>query len=175
MELYCDTREHANEWERISKQFDKLNVKYFRTKLFVGDYQSLDNARLVVDRKKDLLELCGNVCQQHERFQAELKRAEEAGIQIIVLCEHGDDIKDLSDVYFWRNPRLEKTTIRMVDGRPRRVPLNPKALSGEKLFKTLSTIASRYHVRFEFCNKRETGKRIVELLGGERNSEPTIK
>ena len=166
MELYCDTREHAKEWERISKQLDKLNIRYFRTKLFVGDYQSLDNARLVVDRKKDLLELCSNVCQQHERFQAELKRAEEAGIRIIVLCEHGDDIKDLSDVFFWQNPRREKTTIRMMNGKPRRVAANPKALTGEVLFKTLSTIAQRYHVQFEFCNKRETGKRIVELLGG---------
>lgn len=166
MVLYCDTREHAKEWERISKQLDKLNVRYFRTKLFVGDYQSLDNARLVVDRKKDLLELCSNVCQQHQRFQAELKRAEEAGIRIIVLCEHGDDIQDLSDVFFWQNPRLEKTTIRMVDGRPRRVAANPKALTGEKLYKALSTISQRYHVQFEFCNKRDTGKRIVELLGG---------
>jgi hypothetical protein len=166
MELYCDTREHAKEWERISKQLDKLNIRYFRTKLFVGDYQSLDNARLVVDRKKDLLELCSNVCQQHERFQAELKRAEEAGIRIIVLCEHGDDIKDLSDVFFWQNPRREKTVIRMVNGKPRRVAANPKALTGEVLFKPLSTIAQRYHVQFELCNKRETGKRIVELLGG---------
>lgn len=171
MELYCDTREHAKEWERISKQLDKLDVHYFRTKLFVGDYQSLDNARLVVDRKKDLLELCSNVCQQHERFQAELKRAEEAGIRIIVLCEHGDDIKDLSDVYFWHNPRLEKTTIRMINGRPKRVQVNPKAISGQTLFKTLSTIADRYHVRFEFCNKRETGAKIVELLDGEANGK----
>ena len=166
MDIYCDTREHIKEWERIRRQFDGLNVKSFRTKLFVGDYQSLDNARLVVDRKKALQELCGNVCQQHERFQAELKRAEEAGIKIIVLCENGEGIKDLSDVYFWQNPRREATTIRMVNGRPRRVPLNPKAITGETLFRTLSTIAKRYDVRFEFCEKDETGKKIVELLGG---------
>lgn len=51
-------------------------------KLYCGDYQSLDNAKLCIDRKKDLQELCGNVCQQHERFKAELIRAREAGIQL---------------------------------------------------------------------------------------------
>jgi len=167
MQIQVDSREHAKEWERISKQFDKLKVQYFRSKLYVGDYQSLDNARLVIDRKKDLQELCGNVCQQHERFQAELKRAQQANIHLIILCEHGNDIHDLSDVYFWENPRLKRTTIRMVDGRPKRVPVSPNAISGDKLFKTLQTISKRYGVQFEFCNKANTGKRIVELLGGE--------
>ncbi len=167
MEIQVDSREHAKEWERISKQFDKLGVKYFRSKLYVGDYQSLDNARLVIDRKKNLQELCGNVCQQHERFKAELKRAQEAGIKIIILCEHGGGIKELADVYWWENPRSKYTTIKMVNGRPKRVPMNPNAINGEKLFKTLQTISRRYNVRFEFCNKSDTGKRIVELLGGE--------
>ena len=169
MQIQVDSREHASEWERISKQLDKLGVKYFRSKLYVGDYQSLDNARLVIDRKKNLQELCGNVCQQHERFRAELKRAQDAGIQIIILCEHGANIKDLTDVYFWDNPRSNYSTIKMVDGRPRRVPKNPNAISGEKLFKSLQTISKRYNVRFVFCNKADTGKKIVELLGGEVN------
>ena len=105
MEIIVDTREHKAEAERIQKQLDALGHKTFRSKLFVGDYQSLDNARLVVDRKKDLQELCGNVCQQHERFTNELRRAKENGIKLIILCEHGG-IKDLSDVQWWINPRL---------------------------------------------------------------------
>ena len=93
MVIQTDTREHKKEWERIQKQFDSLGVQYFRSKLYCGDYQSLDNAKLCIDRKKDLQELCGNVCQQHERFKAELIRALDAGIQLIILCEHGPDIK----------------------------------------------------------------------------------
>jgi len=169
MQIQVDSREHASEWERISKQLDKLGVQYFRSKLYVGDYQSLDNARLVIDRKKNLQELCGNVCQQHERFKAELIRAQEAGIKIIILCEHGGGIHDLADVYFWENPRSKYTTIKMVNGRPKRVPVSPNAISGQKLCKALRTIANRYDVRFEFCTKAETGKKIVELLGGEVN------
>ena len=171
MEIQVDSREHAKEWERISKQFDKMGIKYFRSKLYVGDYQSLDNARLVIDRKKNLQELCGNICQQHERFRNELIRARDAGIGIIILCEHGGNIKDLSDVYFWKNPRCYNTEIKMVEGRPRRVPVSPNAIDGDKLFKTLQTIQQRYNVRFEFCSKSETGKRIVELLGGEVNGK----
>ena len=106
MQVQVDTREHKSEWERIQKQFDALGVQYFRSKLYVGDYQSLDNPRLVIDRKKDLNELCGNVCsKQHERFTAELRRAIQQNIKIVILVEHGEDVKSLEDVYFWENQR----------------------------------------------------------------------
>ena len=80
MTIQIDTREHKHEAERIEKQFDAMGVAHFRSKLYCGDYQSLDNGRLVIDRKKDLQELCGNVTQQHERFRRELVRAQEAEI-----------------------------------------------------------------------------------------------
>lgn len=146
--LQVDTREHKEEWERIKSQFDALGVSYFRSKLYVGDYCSIDNARLVIDRKKDLLELCGNVTQQHERFRAELVRANKAGIKVIILIEQGG-IQSLEDVFFWENPRRRKS---------------PKATNGAQLHKSLCTIRDRYDVRFEFCSKRETGRRISELL-----------
>lgn len=125
---------------------------------------NLDNPRLVIDRKQDLLELCGNVGQQHERFRAELVRAMEQGINIIILCEHGDDIQSIVDVYFWQNPRSVPDKWVMRDGHPVKVASRPNAVSGEKLYKSLMTIEKRYNVRFEFCNKKETGQRIVELL-----------
>ena len=152
--IQCDTREHSGQIERIEAQFDELGIKHFRSKLFVGDYQSLDNPRLVVDRKKDLQELCGNVCQQHERFRAELIRAQEHGIQIVILCEHGGQIHDLEDVYFWNNPRKRAS---------------PKAMDGWKLFRVLNTMREKYGVRFEFCDKRQTGRRIAEILNGRNN------
>ena len=149
--IQIDTREHKFELARIQPQIESCGVKTIKSKLYVGDYQSLDNPRLVIDRKKDLLELCGNVCQQHERFRAELVRAKDAGIQIIILCEHGDDISCIEDVFFWYNPRIKES---------------PKATKGEHLYKSLCTIRDRYGVRFEFCDKQQTGFRIVELLRG---------
>jgi hypothetical protein len=151
MTIQIDSREHKWELARIQRQLAALGCKTIVSKLYVGDYQSLDNPRLVIDRKKDLQEICGNVTQQHERFQRELLRAQEAEIQLIILIEHGDDIQSLEDVYFWDNPRLSKS---------------PKATTGKSLYRSLCTIRDRYNVRFEFCTKRETGQKIMELLDG---------
>ena len=151
MTIQIDSREHKWELARIQRQLTSLGCKTIVSKLYVGDYQSLDNPRLVIDRKKDLQEICGNVTQQHERFQRELVRAQEAEIQLIILIEHGDDIQSLEDIYFWDNPRLSKS---------------PKATTGKSLYRSLCTIRDRYNVRFEFCTKRETGQKIMELLDG---------
>jgi hypothetical protein len=151
MTIQIDSREHKWELARIQRQLAALGCKTIVSKLYVGDYQSLDNPRLVIDRKKDLQEICGNVTQQHERFQRELLRAQEAEIQLIILIEHGDYIQSLEDVYFWDNPRLSKS---------------PKATTGKSLYRSLCTIRDRYNVRFEFCTKRETGQKIMELLDG---------
>ena len=170
MNIQVDSREHESEWKRISKQFDDLGVKYFRSKLYVGDYQSLDNPRLVIDRKKDLQELCGNVCQQHERFKAELVRAMQNGIKIVILCEHGEDIQTMEDVYFWQNPRKCQMRWKTVDGKRIKEVISAKAVDGCQLYKSLCTIRDRYNVGFVFCQKHETGQKIVEILG-EKNDQ----
>lgn len=166
MQVQVDTREHAKEWERIKGQFDALGVQYFRSKMYVGDYQSLDNPRLVIDRKKDLQEICGNVCQQHERFKAELLRAKEQGIKLVILCEHGADIKSLGDVYFWQNKRKHELRWRTVNGKRVKDVISAKAVDGNQLYKSLCTIRDRYNVSFVFCQKEETGQKIIEILGG---------
>lgn len=149
MIVQIDSREKKTELARIQRGLERAGCRTINSKLYVGDYMALSNAFLVIDRKKDLQELCGNVTQQHERFRAELVRAREVGIRIIILCEHGDDIKTLEDVYFWQNPRLATS---------------PRATTGKALYKSLCTIRDRYGVRFEFCNKRQTAQRIMELL-----------
>lgn len=166
MQVQVDTREHAKEWERIKGQFDTLGVQYFRSKMYVGDYQSLDNPRLVIDRKKDLQEICGNVCQQHERFKAELLRAKEQGIKLVILCKHGADIKSLEDVYFWQNPRKYQIRWKTVNGKRVKDVISAKAVDGNQLYKSLCTMRDRYNVDFVFCQKEETGKKIIEILGG---------
>lgn len=166
MQIQIDTREHKKELKRIQGQFDELGVDYFTSKLYVGDYMNLDNPRLVIDRKKDLLELCGNVCQQHERFRAELIRALEHDIRIIILVEHGEDITCLEDVFFWENPRTKPSQWVMKDGHPVKVPVQGGGIQGNQLFKSLCTIRDRYHVQFRFCTKDKTGAEIVRLLGG---------
>lgn len=170
MDIQVDSREHEKEWKRIKTQLDALGVKYFRSKLYIGDYQSLDNPRLVIDRKKDLQELYGNICQQHERFRRELLRAIESNIKIVILCEHGEDIKSIEDVFFFYQPEKERWrwVTREVCGEKvkRREKYTQKPIKGNQMYRSLCTIRDRYNVDFVFCQKHETGQKIVEILGG---------
>ena len=149
MNIQIDSREKAHAIQKILSTFDQHGIKWFVSKLPVGDYQSLDNPRLAIDRKQNLSELCGNVCQQHERFKAELIRANQFGIKLIILCEHGGSIRSLQDVMSWKNPRLKES---------------PMAVSGERLYKILSAMSAKYNVDLVFCDKRQTGAKIIELL-----------
>lgn len=165
MDIQIDSREKARAIRKIVKTFDESGVKYFSSKLLVGDYMSLDNPRLIIDRKQNLQELCGNVCQQHERFKRELLRAMDAGIQLIILIEHGQGVNSIEDVYFWKNPRKHEVRFRTVNGKRERYVVSAKAVDGDQLYKSLCTIRDRYNVQFEFCEKKDTGKKIIELLG----------
>lgn len=164
MEIQIDTREHKSELKRIIPQFDKLGVAYFLKKLDVGDYQQVGMPGLVIDRKKDLLEVCGNITQQHKRFQRELLRAVKHDIRLIILCEHGEGVTRLEDVYFWHNPRLDIMEFAIVNGRPCRVPKYPRATDGPQLYKAMVTMEQEYNIRFMFCEKNETGREIVRIL-----------
>ncbi len=44
-------------------------------------------------------------------------------------------------------------------------------IRGEKVFRVLSSWIAKYPLRVEFCNKRSTGKRIVEILYSEGKNE----
>ena len=164
MDIQIDSREKAKAIKKIIKTFDEEDVKHFSSKLLVGDYMSLDNPRLIIDRKQNLQELCGNVCQQHERFKRELLKAMDAGIQLVILVEHGSDIRCLEDVYFWQNPRKHEFRWKNVNGKKEKYVVSAKAVDGKQLYKSLCTIRDRYNVRFEFCEKKDTGKEIIRIL-----------
>ena len=164
MTIQVDSREKAHAITRILEHFHASGVKYYISKLYIGDYMNLDNPRIIVDRKQNLDELCGNVCRQHERFRAELIRAQENGIRLIILCEHGHGIKSLDDVLFWRNPRAR--TKKLINGRW--TWTEQKVMHGDTLYKILCTMQRKYGVSFLFCDKTETGRRIVEILNDEQ-------
>lgn len=162
MIIQVDSREKARAIQQILAEFDRQGIKHPVSKLWIGDYMNYDNPRLVVDRKQSLLEVCSNVTQDHDRFRREMQRAKENGIKIIFLVEHGDGIECLEDIIWWENPRRHKR--RKVDGRWQTV--ETKATTGEILYNILTTIQQKYGCEFRFCDKAETGKKIVEILGG---------
>ena len=152
MQIYVDTREKERAIVKIMAYFNENNIKTIPHSLWVGDYQSFDNSYLIIDRKQNLSELYQNLCHQHERFKNELLRAIEANIKLIILIEHGGKIKSLEDVKTWENPRKKQ---------------NLYAWGGERMYRTMKTIADKYGIEYVFCDKRSTGRKIVELLGGK--------
>ena len=164
MYIQIYSREKAKAIKGILAEFERQSVDYYVSKLYVGDYMNLDNPRLIIDRKQNLTELCNNVCQDHDRFRNELIRANEAGIDVIILCEHGKGVERLEDVIWWDNPRRHKRVQDPDTGEWK--DIETKAITGEKLYKILCTLQRKYQCRFIFCDKKETGKRIIKLLGG---------
>lgn len=156
MVIQIDSREKAKAIKKILAEFDRQGIKWIISKVYAGDYMSYDNPRLVIDRKQNLSEVCANIGstqKEHERFKRELIRANEIGIHVIILVEHGQGVKCLEDVQFWDNPRLKES---------------PKATTGLKLYKIMKTMQQRYDIEFMFCDKGSTGSEIVRLLRDSR-------
>ena len=147
MIIQIDTREKARAIQQIRAEFDKQGIKTITSKLYIGDYARTDNLTTVIDRKQNLNELAGNIIEK--RFHAEIQRAHDTGVKIIFLIEHGGSVSDLVDVLFWNNPRKKES---------------PRCISGEHLYKSMTTLAERYGVEWQFCKKADTGKRIIEIL-----------
>jgi hypothetical protein len=143
-----DSRQKPEKNASIRLQLEKLGYKVVRSKMYVGDYQFAHSGKIAIDTKQDLQEVCGNLTQQHERFQAECLRAQEAGIKLVILVQESS-IKQLSEVPGWYNWRLKK---------------NPRALNGVKLYKIMLTMSQKYGVEWQFTTKQNCGKRIIELL-----------
>lgn len=182
MDIQIDSREKVKAIKLILKEFEEQNVNYFVSKLLVGDYMNLDNPRLIIDRKQDIQELVSNIntTKEHERFRNELLRANKAGIKLIFLIEHGEEIKTLGDVYFFYQPPMQRwrwetqkgpdgTPLRDAEGKviKRRVPYIQNAIDGKKIYKSMCTIRDRYNADFVFCSKEETGKKILEILSSD--------
>ena len=147
MVIQVDTREQK--YDHIIRYFDSHDIKWVRSKCVVGDYVNLENPMVVIDRKKDLQEVAGNVCQQHERFIRELELAKELGYKMIILVEE-PTIVTLPNVCSWYNWRRKK---------------NPKAVDGKTLYKIMFTISQKYGVEWQFTSKEKCAERIIELLG----------
>ena len=155
MTIYVDTREKPDAIAKIIETFDAAGVEVIHQKLDEGDYATSPDSLLVIDRKQNLAEVCANLTWQHERFQRELRRAELKGKHLTILVEHGGTIHTLDDVKNWKNPRTKES---------------PYAVSGKRLHQLMLGYAARYHIDWQFCDKRVTGKRIIEILtGGEAN------
>ena len=106
--------------------------------------------KIVIERKKDLNELCCNLFDKKDsegltRFERELKRAKEQGIKVILLVEVEDmHSKILSSKHF----RYDKAS-----------KVSPKAFNS-----ILRSLQARYNISIEYCNKKDSARLIHDIL-----------
>ena len=152
--LLVDTREKPKAIENILATFENEGVPVARTKLLFGDYADYNRPGIVVDRKQNIAELAKNVTVERQRFVAELDRAKAANAKLVILVEQNRykdrdkwiSVKDISDLMLWSNPHTK--------------------IRGEKVFRVLSELIYKYNISVIFCDKRVTGKRILEIIYG---------
>ena len=106
--------------------------------------------KIVIERKKDLNELCCNLFDKKDsegltRFERELSRSKEQGITVILLAAVEDmHSKTLSSKYF----RFDKAS-----------KVSPKAFNS-----ILRSLQARYDISIEYCNKKDSARLIHDLL-----------
>lgn len=183
--IICDTRQQAGKHDKKHAQIAGCGVHIMTCCMPCGDYCSFDRLsdaakkkvselsyqygmgfspkprlrkevstlllsemNVSVDTKQDLEELSRNLMNRsdHSRFWKEVRKANENGIKLIILCEHGGQIKSIPDVAKWHSKY--------------------SPVSGRALMEEIYRVHIAYGVDFVFCDKRTTGKKIIELLGG---------
>lgn len=152
MKILIDTRDKVQAISGITAYFDRHGVEWERRKLDTGDYMVEGQPYLVIDRKQSLSELAHNMFSfDKARFYREIRRARDQGIRLVILCEHGPDVRSLEDVKRWK-PKYGR-------------------VSGRDLADAIFRLEMSYQVPVLFCSKRSTGKRILEILAGEKTDE----
>ena len=148
--VLCDSREHwthpGSTDRHISDWFDRHGIDWRVCKLDVGDYQIYGVPTVSVDRKKSLDEVATNLMNRSDssRFWREVRRAHEQGVRLIILTECGGQTKTVADVSKWRSKYSPVT--------------------GRRLQDEMIRLEMAYGIRWCFCDKRSTARRIVELL-----------
>lgn len=160
--VVMDTRERSGKKDHILSVFERNSIPVIRHGLYVGDWTLLNDMSVCIDTKTGgMQEVYGNLIQDHARFRNECKRAADAEIRLVVLVEE-PGMKLLEDVKDWVNPRTVQWNRKQAAGeQTTTVP----PVSSQRLYNIMRTMADSYGVIWEFCNKSETGQRIMELLG----------
>lgn len=150
--LLIDTREKERAIKKIIDYLQQTGTEYDSTKLYFGDYMDYNRPGVVIDRKQTIAELAKNCTTEHQRFKREMTKAKRVGAELIILVEQNRyqaagrtvHVQRIEDLIQWTNPRTMVT--------------------GEKVFRVLKSWCNNYPIRVEFCDKRTTGKRIIEII-----------
>lgn len=135
--IICDSREQDR---HVSEYFQKQKIPNITRKLDTGDYSAqlgdLSMEReIVVERKRNLDEICGNFTVERERFEREFLRAKAYGTKVFLIIENAT----WSDIFLGNY----------------RSKANPKSLFG-----SLLSWMVRFNITVLFCKPEETARII---------------
>lgn len=155
--VIIDSREKPKAIGKILDYFNQHGIEYEVSKLLFGDYMDWNRPGIVVDRKQNIAELAKNCTVEHERFRREMEKASKAGATLVVLVEQNRykdrgewvEVDSIEDLLRWSSPH---TMVR-----------------GEKVYRVLASWTAKYPLRVVFCDKRSTGRKIVEILYSDEN------
>jgi len=152
MILIEDTRNKEGKHKNVHDYCQKHGIEIVRQALPVGDYMLVDG-RISIDTKEHLDEVARNLMNRSDksRFWREVRKSREMGIRLVILCEHGGQIKTINDVPKWKS-RYSPVT-------------------GRRLIDEMIRLDYAYGVRFVFCDKRSTGRKIMEILTGVEDNK----
>lgn len=153
--LVCDSREQKN--AEVIRYMEIIEQPFIVRKVESGDYiwniDGKDDYSTIIDLKKDLVEVAGNIAgsaKEHQRFKKELARARDLGCKRFVVLIR-EPLPDLESVQTWQSPRLR-------NGR-KLVNRNPITL-----YKTMRTFQIRYGVEWVFTTRFRAGEDIIKIL-----------
>lgn len=106
--------------------------------------------KIVIERKKDLNELCCNLFDKKDsegltRFERELKRSKEQGIKVILLVEIDNMHSKIMSSKHFRYDKASK--------------VSPKSFNS-----ILRSLQARYDISIEYCEKNQSARLIHDIL-----------
>lgn len=161
--IQIDTRQQRGAHNAKNAWFAAHGVETVEVTLKTGDYAAA-GSNVLVDTKKDLQELAGNIGKQHARFRREIDRAAAKGCRLVVLVEEHPEYNERALIDTW-----VPTVCRMCRKcDPRREQCKAhkfKPIQGVTVRKIMDKLESDHGARFLFCDKRDTARVICDLLG----------
>lgn len=145
--ILYDTREQPG--EKLSERLSQTGCPCDRIKLDFGDYSAKCGDvtladSVVIERKMNLTELAMCFGTQRKRFEREFERAKEKGAKIYLLIENAAWDVLFDDSVYKRYTRSK--------------------YNRKSMLASLTAWTARYNLVVVFCNEKNSGKLIKEIL-----------
>jgi hypothetical protein len=163
-----DTRQQAGKHRRIAAWMEAHGVDFAprASALPFGDYMR-EGSNISIDTKKDVQEVAGNIGRDHARFVRECERARAEGYKLVILVEEHPEYNDREKLYGWTSYVCRRCRKCRPHQPGKCVRYRTKPMNGLTVAKIIAKLEQDHGVRFEFCAKRDTARRICEILGVE--------